>query len=116
MSEQISIPTPEDEEQLNDIMENKPTLVELRGKKISIGWLKRGTIRKFTEIMSKKDNDDKVSCQAVAAIVLNGYWAIKFRWWFLWRWYFYIKQYGDDELGPIIAMAKKKIPDRKSVV
>ena len=110
MSERINIPTPEDEEQLNDIMEDRSTLVDLRGKKIPIGWLRRGTIRKFTDIMSKKGNDDKVSCQAVAAIVLNGYWAIKFQWWLLWRWYYYIKQYGDNELGPIIAMAKKKIP------
>lgn len=113
MSEQTTnLPTPEDEEQLNNIAEDTPTMVELRGKKIAIGWLKRGTIRKFTNIMSKSGNDDKVSCQAVAAIVLNGYWAIKFRWWFLWRWYYYIKQYGDNELGPIIAMAKKKIPVR----
>ena len=29
---------------------------------------------------------------------------------FLWRWFFYIKQYGDHELMKVIAVGKKKIP------
>jgi hypothetical protein len=28
----------------------------------------------------------------------------------LWRWFFYIKQYGDHELMKVIAVGKKKIP------
>lgn len=106
----ITAPTPEDEIELDDIMENVPTTVELRKKRFKIGWLKRGAIRKFTSIMLKEGEDDKVSCKAVAAIVLNGYWSIKFWWWILWRWYYYVKQYGDNELSPIIAVAKKKVP------
>lgn len=39
---------------------------------------------------------------------LNGYWKIKFLYPFLWRWFFYIKQYGDHELMKVIAVGKKK--------
>lgn len=109
----ITPPTAEDELLYNDIVENSPTTIELRGSQKKIHWLCRGTVRKLTKIMLKEGNDDKVSCQAVAAILLNGYWSIKFFWWILWRWYFYIKQYGDEELAPIIAVAKKKIPARQ---
>ena len=35
---------------------------------------------------------------------------IKFFYPFLWRWFFYIKQYGDHELMKVIAVGKKKIP------
>lgn len=113
MNKSISQPTAEDELLYNDIVENIPTTIELRGAKKKIHWLRRGTIRKFTKIMMKEGNDDKVSCQAAAAILLNGYWSIKFLWWALWRWFYYIKQYGDEELAPIIAVAKKKIPVRQ---
>lgn len=114
MSEKpITQPSQEDEMLYNEIVENTPTIVELRGKKKKIRWLRRGTIRKFTNAMVKEGNDDKISCQAVAAILLNGYWSIKFLWWILWRWFYYIKQYGDEELAPIIAVAKKKIPVRQ---
>ena len=94
----ITLPTPEDERLLNDVLEDSVDYVEVRGKKYGISWLKRGTIRKFTSTMQKSGNDDKISCQCAAAIILNGYWKIKFFYPFLWRWFFYIKQYGDHEL------------------
>lgn len=105
----ITLPTPEDEKMLDDVMEDSVDYVEVRGKKFGISWLKRGTIRKFTNIMQKSGNDDKISCQCAATILLNGYWKIKFLYWIVWRWFFYVKQYGDHELIPIIATAKKKI-------
>ena len=106
----ITLPTPEDERLLNDVLEDSVDYVEVRGKKYGISWLKRGTIRKFTSTMQKSGNDDKISCQCAAAIILNGYWKIKFFYPFLWRWFFYIKQYGDHELMKVIAVGKKKIP------
>ena len=106
----ITLPKSEDEKLLNDVMEDSVDYVEVRGKKYGISWLKRGTIRKFTSTMQKSGNDDKISCQCAAAIILNGYWKIKFLYPFLWRWFFYIKQYGDHELMKVIAVGKKKIP------
>lgn len=43
----ITLPTPEDERLLNDVLEDSVDYVEVRGKKYGISWLKRGTIRKF---------------------------------------------------------------------
>ena len=49
----ITLPTPEDERLLNDVLEDSVDYVEVRGKKYGISWLKRGTIRKFTSTMQK---------------------------------------------------------------
>ena len=56
----ITLPTPEDERLLNDVLEDSVDYVEVRGKKYGISWLKRGTIRKFTSTMQKSGNDDKI--------------------------------------------------------
>ena len=31
-------------------------------------------------------------------------------WWALWRWYFYVRQYSEAELLPLIELSKKKVP------
>ena len=67
----ITLPTPEDERLLNDVLEDSVDYVEVRGKKYGISWLKRGTIRKFTSTMQKSGNDDKISCQCAAAIIFE---------------------------------------------
>ena len=56
----ITLPTPEDERLLNDVLEDSVDYVEVRGKKYGISWLKRGTIRKFTSTMQKSGNDDQL--------------------------------------------------------
>ena len=98
----ITLPKSEDEKLLNDVMEDSVDYVEVRGKKYGISWLKRGTIRKFTSTMQKSGNDDKISCQCAAAIILNGYWKIKFLYPFFFLFFFYIKQYGDHELMKVL--------------
>lgn len=42
-------------------------------------------------------------------MVLNGYFKIKFFYWFLWRWFYYVKQYLEIELHPLIDEGKKKV-------
>jgi hypothetical protein len=49
-----------------------------------------------------------VGCKCLAAARLNGYFKIKFLWWFLWRFYFYIRQYRDLEIAEAVALIKKK--------
>ena len=34
---------------------------------------------------------------------------ILFFYWFLWRWFFYVMQYSDEELLPLIETGKKKV-------
>lgn len=109
-----SQPTEEQQRELDKIMSESIDRVEIvgTGKKYNIGWLKRGTIRKISHIMSTDDavNDDKTSCKIAAAIILNGYWSIKFLYAFLWRWLYYVKQYNDNQLKPIVEAGKKKVP------
>lgn len=112
MSENIKQPNFNQQQVLSDIMSDVASEVQIKGtaKKYKIHWLKRGTIRKITQIMLTKGNDDKISCKVAASIILNGYWKIKFMYKFLWRWFYYIKQYGDEQLFPVIEEGKKKIP------
>ena len=46
----------------------------------------------------------------LALMVLDGFWAIKLRYWMLWRWFYYIKQYGEEELTDLLNLGKKKVP------
>lgn len=96
-------------------------------KKYKIRWLKNGQIEKLTRLlMHKKTIDDdktsgsavmdtiledaKLACKAAAIIILDGYWKLKFRYWFLWRWFYYVKQYDNIQLESILEVGKKKVP------
>jgi hypothetical protein len=96
-------------------------------KKYKIRWLKNGQIEKLSRLLlHKKDLDDntttgsdildsiledsKIACKAAAIIILDGYWKIKLRYWLLWRWFYYVKQYDNIQLEPILESGKKKVP------
>ena len=96
-------------------------------KKYKIRWLKNGQLEKLTRLLlHKKEIDEdkttgsdvmdailedaKLACKAAAIIVLDGYWKLKFRYWFLWRWFYYVKQYDNIQLSKILAVGKKKVP------
>ena len=105
--------TTEQERELNSIAENEKTVLRLGKGKVKVGWMRRGALRKFTSVMLDKREDmatqSKVTCKQAAIVVLNGYWKIKFCYWILWRWYYYIEQYLDSELLPIVEEGKKKV-------
>lgn len=104
----IASPNVEDERILNSIVNNLPDLVELRGRKIKVGWIGYGAREKMTRIMLEEKDEGKVHCKCVAALVLNGYWKIKLLYWLAWRWMFYVKQYSEMELLPVVKLCKKK--------
>lgn len=106
-------PTHDEEVLLDDIYNDTPTDVMIRGKKFSVRWLKAGTRRRLTSMLLKSGDETKVSCKAASLIVLNGYFKIMLLHWLLWRWYYYVRQYGEEELTELIATAKKKIPLRQ---
>jgi len=54
--------------------------------------------------------DCKLACKAAAIIILDGYWKLKFWYWLLWRWFYYVKQYDNIQLLPILETGKKKVP------
>ena len=88
----IEMPSLEDEQLLNEVMEDSVTEVAIKGtkKKYKIGWLKKGTMRKMTSVALEKGKDDTLSAKTAALIVLNNYWKIKCFYPILWRWFFYV--------------------------
>lgn len=96
-------------------------------KKYRIRWLKNGQLEKLTRLLLHKKvvgekkttgsevmdailEDSKLACKSAAIIILDGYWKLKFRYWFLWRWFYYVRQYDNIQLKDILDMGKKKVP------
>lgn len=111
------------------IRDNDATVVTILGtkKRYKIRWLKNGQIERLSRLLirkgdtdnedGKKDNaldaileDSKIACRAAAIIILDGYWKLKFRYWFLWRWFYYIRQYDNVQLQDLLEEGKKKVP------
>ena len=83
----------EDERELSSIMNDEKTEVVFGKRKVKVGWLKRATLRKYSSIMVENAEESQVTCKLAAVIRLNGYFKLKLFYPFLWRWYYYIKQY-----------------------
>ena len=110
MTKKLQQPTLEEQIEESSIVDNRFSVAKARGHKYKIKYLKAGTRHKITNIVNSKGNDDKQSCMCAALIVLNGFWKIKLFYHFLWRWFYYIKEYGEEELTDILATGKKKVP------
>lgn len=122
----ITQPTDEQQREYASLVSDDPTVVSILGtnKKYNIHWLKNGQLLKLGRLLihkqeedSKDENrtvwnefvdDNKLACKAASIIILNGYWKLKFRYWFLWRWFYYIKQYSNIQLQQILDAGKKK--------
>ena len=111
------------------LRDNTPTIVNILGtnKNYKIRWLKNGQIDRLSRLLIRKadvDNEDgqkdspldaiiedsKIACKASVIAILDGYWKLKFRYWFMWRWFYYIRQYDTVQLQPLLEEMKKKIP------
>ncbi len=111
------------------LIANDPDEVQIlrTNKKYKIRWLKNGQLEKITRLLLHKKTidekkttgsevmdaileDAKLACKAAAIYILDGYWKLKFRYWFLWRWFYYVKQYDSIQLRDILEVGKKKIP------
>ena len=111
------------------LISNDPVEVEVlrTNKKYKIRWLKNGQLEKLTRLLLHKKSidedkttgsdvmdaileDAKLACKAAAIIILDGYWKLKFRYWFMWRWFYYVRQYDNIQLSKILEVGKKKVP------
>lgn len=108
------------------LRDNSATVVRIRKKTYKLRWAKNGQISKLSalllngpakneglspgEILSEIDQSAKLSCKAAAVYILDGYWKLKFKYWFLWRWFYYIRQYDDEDLKEVLEVGKKKVP------
>jgi len=103
-------PSFEDQRELHSIEDNESDSVIIRNHKYSIRWIRGFTRHKISQVYLKTGNDYEQSCMAAALMILNGYWKIKFFYWIVWRWFYYILQYGEEELTDLLALGKKKVP------
>ena len=111
------------------LRDNDATVVSILGtkKKYRIRWLKNGQIDRLSRLLIRKGdtddedgskdspldaiiNDSKLACKAAAIYILDGYWKLKFRYWYLWRWFYYIRQYDNVQLQELLEEGKKKVP------
>ena len=125
----ISQPSIDAQRTYASIRDNDATVVSILGtkKKYKIRWLKNGQIDKLSRLLIRKaDTDDqdgkkdsaldsviedsKLACKAAAVYILDGYWKLKLRYWFLWRWFYYIRQYDNVQLQELLDEGKKKVP------
>jgi len=106
----VKQPNKEVQDELNSIIENLPDYAKIRNKIYKIRWLHAGTVRKINQIILKEGNDSIANYQVAACIILNSFLKIKFIYPFLWRWFYYVKQYSEADLTEVLAIGKKKIP------
>lgn len=107
----IEQPTLEQQKKLDDVLENSVDYISLRGKKIGLKWLKRGTIRALTHTVLSCKNEDEVTARCASLMILNSWVKIKLFHWLHWRrlW----NKYTDEELMGITAIGKKKAESQK---
>ncbi len=126
-SDQISL---EEQKEIIAMMGEKPIEVEiLRTKKrYTIDWLKNAQMTKLASLLIQKKHggknetnegsdtfkaildDNKLACKVASIYILNGFWKIRFRYWMLWRWFYYIRQYETSQLMPLLLAGRERIP------
>lgn len=110
MEKKVEQPGEELQRLLDDVLSAEPERVVFMGRKRSIGWLKKGTIRKFTHVAVRERDEWKRAVKACAAVLLNNAFKIKLWWWAYWRWLYYVKDPDAVEVLRVVDAAKKKIP------
>jgi len=105
----IEQPSIELQNVLDDILSEVPTEYIFRGGKRKLGWLHKGTTRKFTHIELKEKNEWKKRVKQCAVVQLNNVWKIRFFYWLLWRYYYYVIDLDVWEVLGVLNVAKKKI-------
>ena len=108
----VKQPDEDQQREYESLVNDEATEISIprRKRKVLVRWLKNGTINKISRIVLDKENGHKMTSQIAAAIILNDFWKIKLLWGIYWRWLYYIKQYTDAELTPILKEGKKKVP------
>lgn len=103
----------EAEKELNSIASDNSEPIKVRNNTFKINGIKRGTLRFITNIMINTANslreESTISCKVAAAVCLNNFFKLRLFHWFLWRWFYYIREYSDLELLPLVEYAKKKV-------
>lgn len=111
MAKEKVITQPDDEAQalLKAVIHDSTDVVYLRNRKVKMKWIYGGVRDLLSKVFLEEKEESKVGAKCAALIVLNGFWAIKLFYWFLWRWFYYVKQYTEEEYLPLMSLCKKKL-------
>lgn len=112
--EKIEQPEEQFQKLLDSVLAEEPTDVVFKGKRHSIGWMKKGTMRKFSHVCLKEKNESRRNMKICALMLLNSKWKILFLYWAYWRWLYYLCEVDDAEVLRVCDTAKKKIPSLAS--
>ena len=61
------------------------------------------------------NRDSKLACKVAAAIVLNGFFKMRLRWWYLWRWFYYVRQYDVEQLNELLVEGIAALPYQETM-
>lgn len=106
---QITAPSVEAEHELDAVLDKTPTEVNVRGKVWRCYYLRKWTLRKMTHVVLTETDEDKVTIKCTALFRLNNFFLINLCYWFLWRYYYYVKEYTESELSAFLQECKKKV-------
>nr|DAL37993.1 MAG TPA_asm: hypothetical protein [Caudoviricetes sp.] len=109
-NEKVGQPSEELQRALDLVLEAEPEKVVFMGKKRSIGWMKKGTMRKFSHVVVQEKNEWKRNVKLCAVVLLNGCFKLKLLYWVYWRWLYYVKDPDAVDVLRLVDAAKKKIP------
>lgn len=112
----ISQPSKEAKKALREVANNEKSAIEIRGKKFKVGAVYNDTLDWVTDILQdEKTKPNQVNSKCFAALYLNDYFLLRLFWCIVWRWFFYVKQYTDEEMAPYIAEVKKKVSTQSAL-
>ena len=62
------------------------------------------------DVLDEMIEDGRLACKTAAIFLLDGFFKMKLFYWFLWRWFYYVKEYSMMQLSEILIEGKKKVP------
>lgn len=110
MTQKVEQPKLEYQELYDSLVNATDDIIEVRGKKVRIGWMRNETMDKFTSISIREKNEFKRNTKLAACVLLNNLFKLKLFYWIYWRYLYYVVQIDQVDVLKILDTAKKKIP------
>lgn len=98
----------EKEANLSDILKNSKDTVHIGRFTFRMGWTRFSARRKLSDVLANEKDETKVIPKCAAALLLNRRWWIWLFYWIVWRWFYYVEEYTEEEYLEFIALCKKK--------
>ena len=109
--------------------EKKSVVVKIPGTSKSYEIVKLGNAQfeKIVDLLMRRadydaddplaaiNRDSKLACKVAAAILLDGFFTMRLKWWYLWRWFYYVRQYDVEQLNELLSAGIAAIPYQETL-